>query len=78
MSHVYDRPCTCGISGRPVWCCVWYACRAYPPGVWCRVKSIEKEVYDALQHDPFYGPAAQLMVEYGYWTIVQGVEKNEV
>lgn len=42
------------------------------------MKSIEKEVYDALQHDPFYGPAAQLMVEYGYWTIVQGVEKNEV
>jgi hypothetical protein len=38
------------------------------------MKPISRELYEALQEDPFYGLAAKKMVKKGYWKIV---DKNE-
>lgn len=35
------------------------------------MKPISREVYDALQHDPFYKRASEKMVKKGYWKIVE-------
>jgi hypothetical protein len=34
---------------------------------------IDRAVYEALQHDPFYGPAAVEMVEQNRWVVVDVV-----